>query len=845
MTDPAARFPLYYTFGNHMHWVDMEWLWGYSTLPGSARDMLAYIRQSGARGQINFDGIGYEKLAVQAPEVIAELRTAVEAGQVEISGASYGQPYGLFHGGESNVRQRVYGARTVRRLFGVWPRTFWEEEFDFFPQLPQILAGTGFEYASLFFQWTWHTPVLPLEEAPAIWWEGLDGSRLLTSPRGRLNLHQWPEEFAGLLADPALPERGLQCLVQWLELMPSADWMCRSELILPQIQSLAEDPRIELRHVTLPEFLELARSQAVPRRYTLDDVFHGTSIGKNGDLFRRLSRRGENLLLDAEALSAFVGLFGRPYPSWDVYPTWELEEAWRELLSAQHHDNDECEGLCGFVGRRSYERSMGLSGYVVERTLNLLARRTSGSPARILVYNPLGWTRSVMVREPAGEKDLWVADLPPFGYRVIEPDDCFSAPSGIRATQDSDSVTLERTGLKVVVDRRRGVIAQIFSTQFPGGALRDGQPLGDVCMTRRGQVEHFTSVEVRLEGLPYRPEIRVTRRGREGAELEVRVSLAPELDAVDMRFNAQNLPRPDGRVAAALHTLLHADLASPAFIVDHPYGVSQVHPAGSYQRKYPTGDWMTSPQVYETVHAPFTALHLLDLCDAQRGLLFLHDGSQGFLREGDGARQILSMYDPWDEEYFVPDLDARLRVVPHGPMNHAERWKLAQEFNRPVLSISCRTAARDLPSICAGDGGDLPVEASGPRCETPGVALSAFYREMEEAGRDVPNYAGQGMGYPCVLRLVELNGQPARAELSLPGRAPAVFKTDLLGAVQSRIETRFDPPTPGNPAGCTRLTLDLRANEIATLVVDLELARKVYRNLDERREVWSGAHRVE
>jgi alpha-mannosidase len=164
------RLPLYYTFGNHMHWSDMEWLWGYTTLPGSARDMLRFCAEAGARGNLNFDGIGYEKLAAEAPDVLAELRAAIAAGQVEVVGASYGQPYGLFHGGESNVRQRVYGARAVRRLLGVWPRAFWEEEFDFFPQLPQMLRGVGYRYASLFFQWTWHTPHLPQEQAPAVWW---------------------------------------------------------------------------------------------------------------------------------------------------------------------------------------------------------------------------------------------------------------------------------------------------------------------------------------------------------------------------------------------------------------------------------------------------------------------------------------------------------------------------------------------------------------------------------------------------------------------------------------------------------------------------------------------------
>ena len=114
-----ARTPLYYTFGNHMHWVDMQWLWGYEVLPGCVDDMLRLIDQTGAKGNVNFDGVGYEKMAAECPGALAKLRSAIERGVVEPVGCSYGQPYGLFHGGESNVRQLTFGARTARRA--AWP----------------------------------------------------------------------------------------------------------------------------------------------------------------------------------------------------------------------------------------------------------------------------------------------------------------------------------------------------------------------------------------------------------------------------------------------------------------------------------------------------------------------------------------------------------------------------------------------------------------------------------------------------------------------------------------------------------------------------------------------------
>jgi alpha-mannosidase len=121
---------------------------------------------------------------------------------------------------------------------------------------------------------------------------------------------------------------------------------------------------------------------------------------------------------------------------------------------------------------------------------------------------------------------------------------------------------------------------------------------------------------------------------------------------------------------------------------------------------------MTSPQVFETVENPFTALQFLDLDDGGRGLLFLHDGSQAYLRRESSVLQILSLYDPWDEDYFVSELDARVRIVPHGKLRDAERWRLAQEFNRPVLLVSCGQGLRHLPPVC-GETGNLQAAFQG------------------------------------------------------------------------------------------------------------------------------------
>ena len=128
-----------------------------------------------------------------------------------------------------------------------------------------------------------------MEEVPMVLWEGVDGTQIPAATRNRMNLHQWPEDFQILLddlaANPPSADNSIPPLVlQWLELMPTLDWMCRSELMIPMLTKLKEDPRFEILAVTLGEYLAKWEGKDLPvRKYQPDDYWHGMTLGKNGD----------------------------------------------------------------------------------------------------------------------------------------------------------------------------------------------------------------------------------------------------------------------------------------------------------------------------------------------------------------------------------------------------------------------------------------------------------------------------------------------------------------------------------------------------------------------------------
>jgi len=143
--------------------------------------------------------------------------------------------------------------------------------------------------------------------------------------------------------------------------------------------------------------------------------------GLGAELLQRARTEAEGDLLAAERLDAIAGALGA------ASQAAKLDDAWKDLLHAQHHDLH----VCGPWHSRPHAKSMaevgadlawlaaqGARAAALAAQTYLAARvDTSGAGEQpLLVFNPSPWPRREFI-PPAGR----VVDLPPLGYRTVGP----------------------------------------------------------------------------------------------------------------------------------------------------------------------------------------------------------------------------------------------------------------------------------------------------------------------------------------------------------------------------------------------------------------------------------------
>jgi hypothetical protein len=234
------------------------------------------------------------------------------------------------------------------------------------------------------------------------------------------------------------------------------------------------------------------------------------------------NRLGENILVDAEKFATLANLLGAKYPEK------ALDKAWRQLLCGQHHDSiTGTHNEISFVDLvNSYREALELGTDVLHRSLDYLGRAIDAGGKALVVFNPLAWERTDVVRaevrdvggesfdlqDPKGKRApfeiltvqrdkkggirraeiVFVAErVPSMGYRAYRVVPKAGKPA---EGQKARGTTIENEFYSITVDPDRG-----------GGIVRlyDKGAKRDVLSTAQGRVGNELAI---LEEVPYRNE---------------------------------------------------------------------------------------------------------------------------------------------------------------------------------------------------------------------------------------------------------------------------------------------------------------------------------------------------
>ncbi|MBV6458461.1 MAG: hypothetical protein HONBIEJF_01589 [Fimbriimonadaceae bacterium] len=320
----------------HAH-LDTAWLWPlritHLKMAHTTANQLRLIERYPEYVFVHSQASQYEWLEQEHPKLLAQVKDAIGTGQWEVLGSMWVEADCNLTGGESLVRQFLYGKRYFRDKLGVETEDMWlPDVFGYSAALPQILRKFGIKaFFTQKISWNQFN-VFPHN---TFWWQGIDGSRVWThfSPANTYCGNCEPKELLFSVKnhkDHARCDHSLYCFGYGDGGGGPTE---RHIEFLRRARSCGALPEIRAKRKALDFFREARNKSADLATWAGELYFEYHRGTYTSQAANKLSNRvSEFLLRDAEYLSCFRD----DYPK--TYPSAELEEAWKLVLLNQFHD---------------------------------------------------------------------------------------------------------------------------------------------------------------------------------------------------------------------------------------------------------------------------------------------------------------------------------------------------------------------------------------------------------------------------------------------------------------------------------------------------------------------------
>ncbi|MCD8069218.1 MAG: glycosyl hydrolase-related protein [Lachnospiraceae bacterium] len=788
--------PEYTVFGQSH--LDLAWLWtGAETRRKCARtysNQLALMERYPEYRFLLCEPPILETLKSYYPDLYGRVKEKVKSGQFIPEGAVYVECDTNLAGAESLVRQFVLGKRWFRTELGAESRLAWlPDTFGFCGALPQIMAGCEVPYFA--------TQKLlradpECEPFPynIFWWEGIDGTRVLSHIYKKNNAvfqpgalrERWEqdrnqrEEISGLMFPFGYGDGGGGPT----ELMVETAKRC---------EDLEGTPRCRMEGpVSFFERLEPERVKNVYYGELYLRWHRGTYTAQAQ--IKKGVRKAEYALREAEYLAGLLRLEGKTGDEDRLLR--KLDSLWKRLLTQEFHDI-----LPGSSIQKVNEEAREALAEILTESRALAAellKLLADGPA---CFNSLSWERKYrgFVLPPCGYVRFKSPENALTGVdRTSEmPENGFTEASG-----DGETLDYENEFYRVKVDSLGRIVSLTDrGTEYEYAAA----PLNDWRLYQDVNVQYdaweigsmYESVPAALTGkhscLVRRDEgggltVTVERTERYFTAVQ-KICLYPDSPRIDFVTTIDWHER---------HRMLKADFPTTVYTKE----VLEEIQFG-YIRRPTHKSTGREKDLYETCHHKYAAL-----TDGENGFALLNDCKYG-LSAQDSRLSLTLLRSP-----LAPDMTADqgihefvYSILPfEGPFSRSRVTEEAYECNVAVTECGRRPGV--VPMDACNTGAAPVREAFCDKEPMPTTAVSYFQVESTHVvietckpAFDVPN--------GIVLRLYEAKGCAGTAYLTVPAQVKRVFSCNMLEEASEELEMM---------AG-HRVRLSFHAFEIKTLLL--------------------------
>nr|WP_314461883.1 glycoside hydrolase family 38 C-terminal domain-containing protein [uncultured Clostridium sp.] len=475
--------------------LDLAWLWPWEeTKRKCARTLSTQIALSDEYMDYKFllcEPPIMENVKEHYPELYGRLLKKVEEGSFIPEGGMYVEPDTNLVSGESLIRQCLYGRKWFKEELGKDSVMVWLPDcFGFNGQLPQIMKGCGIRYFATqkMARAQKGCDVFPYNN---FWWEGIDGTRILTHFYKKNNARLDPLDLITRWEEDRVQQENIDTFIFPFGFGDGGGGATREMAeVAKRVKNLEGAPRTRMESpVKFFERLEEENSVKEVYRGELYLPWHrGTYtsqawIKKENRLLERKLRETE--LLNSIACFAENGENRRG----------ELEGLWKVLLFNQFHDI-----IPGTSITRVYEdafNALKATGEKADCLYEEAKRQIAGEKADgLLVFNSLSWEREELAEIPfeegeplihsgwlpvsqrIGDKLLIPVKVPSCGYTQLGAEDSHVfagwviSENACRIYEEKGSFILENGLVKVTVDglgQVRSVLEQETKTEFVDG----------------------------------------------------------------------------------------------------------------------------------------------------------------------------------------------------------------------------------------------------------------------------------------------------------------------------------------------------------------------------------------